>query len=250
MIPAETLNAAFPAIAPESRLVALEAPESPAAEQYRVLFQRVLRLAARRPMRVLAITSAGRGEGRTTTAANLALTAAQEGRAAVLVEADLRRPVLAARLGLAPRAGLAEVLEGAAELAQAIVRVGPLAVLCAGDARDPGQALRSPRALAVMDQLRAAYEHVILDAPPALAFADGDRLASAADAALLVVRSGATPRQVVRLALDALGERAAGVVLNAVDAAVVAHGRWLYGDAARSVAPPPPAVEPRRAEPM
>ncbi|ACL66167.1 capsular exopolysaccharide family [Anaeromyxobacter dehalogenans 2CP-1] len=250
MIPAETLNAAFPTLAPESRLVALDAPASAAAEQYRVLYQRLLRLAARRPMRVLAITSAGRGEGRTTTAANLALTAAQEGRATVLVEADLRRPVLAARFGLAPRAGLAEVLEGAAELAQAVVRVGPLAVLCAGDPRDPAQALRSPRAVAIMEQLRAAYEHVILDAPPALAGADGDRLVQAADAALLVVRSGATPRQVVRLALDALGERAAGVVLNAVDAGAVAHGRWIYGDASAVAPPPVPVPEVRRAEPL
>ena len=60
-----------------------------------------------------------------------------------------------------------------------------------------------------MEQLRAAYELVVLDAPPALAFADGDAALGAADAALLVVRAGTTPRQVVRLALEALGDRAA-----------------------------------------
>jgi protein-tyrosine kinase len=245
MIPAETLKATFPALAPESRLVALAAPDSPAAEQYRVLYQRLLRLALRRPMRVVAVTSAGRGEGRTTTAANLALTAAQEGRPAVLVEADLRRPSIAALLGLAPRAGLADVLDGTAELGQAVVRVGALTVLCAGAARDPGAALRSPRAAVVMEQLRAAYELVVLDAPPALALADGDRVASAADAALLVVRAGATPREVVRLAIEALGERCAGMVLNGVDAAAAVHGRWLYADPA---AGPPPAPE-RRVEP-
>jgi protein-tyrosine kinase len=237
MIPAETLKATFPATAPESRLVALVEPQSPAAEQYRVLWQRVLRLSVRRPMRVLAITSAGRAEGRSLTAANLALTAAQEGRPTILVEADLRRPALAALFGLVPRAGLVDVLEGTAELGQAVVRSGGLALLCAGDVRDGQGALRSPRAPQVMDQLRAAYEHVILDAPPALAFADGDRVAAAADAALLVVRAGTTPRQVVRLALDALGDRAAGVVLNDVDPAAVAHGRWLYPDAAGAPAP-------------
>ena len=137
MIPAETLQATHPAAAPEKRLVALAAPESPAAEQYRVLYQRLARLAARRPMRVVAVTSAGRGEGRTTTAANLALIAAQEGAPVVLVEADLRRPSLASLFGLAPRAGLAEVLDGTAELSQAVVRVGALSVLCAGEVRDP-----------------------------------------------------------------------------------------------------------------
>lgn len=243
MIPAETLQASHPAAAPESRLVALAAPESQAAEQYRVLYQRLLRLAARRPARAVAITSAGRGEGRTTTAANLALTAVQEGRTVVLVEADLRRPVLATLFGLAPRAGLGDVLDGTAELGQAVVRAGGLSILCAGDVRDPANTLRSPRVPAVMEQLRAAYEHVVLDAPPALAFADGDRLAAAADAAVLVIRAGVTPRHVVRLALEALGERAAGVVLNDVDAAAAGRGGWLYADGADAT----PAAADRRA---
>lgn len=230
MIPAETLQASHPTTAPEARLVALADPESPAAVQYRVLYQRLLRLASRRPTRVVAITSAGRGEGRTTTAANLALTAVQEGRSVVLVEGDLRRPTLAGLFGLAPRPGLGEVLEGAAELGQAVVRAGGLAILCAGEVRDPAATLRSPRLPAVMEQLRAAHELVILDAPPALAFADGDRLAAAADAAVLVIRAGVTPRHVVRIALEALGERAVGVVLNDVDAAAGGRVSWLYAD--------------------
>ncbi|HEY6099939.1 MAG TPA: CpsD/CapB family tyrosine-protein kinase [Anaeromyxobacter sp.] len=226
MMPAETLKATIPVPAEQARLVALDGPSSPAAQQYRVLHQRLVRLAARRPLRVVAITSAGRREGRTTTAANLALTAAQEGRATVLVEGDLRRPSIGALLGLAPRAGLAEVIEGKAELAQAVTRLGPLAVLCAGgDGADTP--LRNPRVQAVMEQLRAAYDLVVVDAPPALAFADGDRLVATADAAVLVVRAGTTPRQVVRLALESLGERAVGVVLNDVDAGAIAHGRWI-----------------------
>ncbi len=232
MMPAETLQAALPDVAPESRLVALAAPESAAAEQFRVLHARLVRLAARRPLRVLAVTSAGRREGRTTVAANLALTAALEGRPTLLVEADLHRPSLAGLLGLAPRAGLADVLAGTAELGQAIARVGPLAILLAGEPRDAAAALRSPRAPAIVDQLRSAYDLVVMDAPPALAFTDGDRLASGADGALLVVRAGATPRAVVRLALDALGDRAAGVVLNDVDVGAVAHGSWIYQGAA------------------
>jgi capsular exopolysaccharide synthesis family protein len=229
MMPAETLKATIPVPSEQARLVALEKPDSPAAEQYRVLHQRLVRLAARRPLRVVAVTSAGRREGRTTTAANLALTAAQEGRPTVLVEGDLRRPSLSALLGLAPRSGLAEVIEGKAELAQAVTRLGPLAVLCAGgDGTDAP--LRSPRAQAVLEQLRAAFELVVVDAPPAIAFADGDRLVAAADAAILVVRAGSTPRRVVRLALDSLGDRAAGVVLNDVDAESIAHGTWIYGE--------------------
>ncbi len=231
-MPAETLNTTVPAIAAESRLVVLAAPDSPAAEQFRVLHQQLVRLAARRPLRVVAVTSVGRREGRTTTAANLALAAAQEDRATLLVEADLRRPALAALFGLAPRAGLAEVLEGGTDLAQAVARLGPLSILCAGAAREDTS--RSPRAAVLMEQLRAAYDLVVLDAPPAMAFSDGDRIAAAADGALLVVRAGSTPRQVVRLALDSLGERVAGIVLNDVDVSAVAHGRWIYGTEAKT----------------
>jgi protein-tyrosine kinase len=229
MMPAETMKATVPVPSDQARLVALDRPDSPAAEQYRVLYQRLVRLAARRPLRVVAVTSAGRREGRTTTAANLALTAAQEGRSTVLVEGDLRRPTLAALLGLAPRAGLADVIEGRAELGQAVTRLGPLAVLCAGG-EGADAPLRNPRAMAVLEQLRAAYDLVVVDAPPAIAFSDGDRLAGAADAAVLVVRAGATPRQVVRLALESLGERVVGVVLNDVDADSIAHGTWIYGE--------------------
>lgn len=227
-MPAETLKATLPVVAPESRLVALGAPDSAAAGQFRVLHARLARVAARRPLRVVAVTSAARGEGRTFTAANLALIAAQEGRATILVEGDLRRPSFSSLFGLAPRAGLAEVLEGSAELGQAIARVGPLAVLCAGGVRDAAALERSPRAAAVMEQLRAGYDLVVVDAPPALAFSDGDRIAAAADGVVLVVRAGMTPRQVVRLAMDSLGDRVAGIVLNDVDAGAVAHGRWIY----------------------
>lgn len=244
MMPAENLQATQPDLHPEARLVALAAPESAAAEQYRVLHQRVLRLAARQPLRVLAVTSAGRREGRTLTAANLALTAAREGRRAVLVEADLRHPALGRILGLAPRLGVADLLAGRATLADALTRVGPLSVLLAGDAGDdPGALLRSPAAPALLDQLRAGHDLVVLDAPPALAFSDGDRLSGDADAALLVVRAGVTPRQVVRLALDALGDRAAGIVLNDVDPAAVAHGRWIWpGEEGAAAAAPAPEV--------
>jgi capsular exopolysaccharide synthesis family protein len=233
MMPAETLQATDASIGPEARLVALAAPDSAAAEQYRVLHQRILRIALRRPLRAVAVTSAGRREGRTTTAANLALTAAQEGRRTVLVEADLRRPALARLLGLAPRAGVADVVAGRADLGQATARIGPLSVVAAGDDREPGALLRTPAATALLEQLRGEFELVVLDAPPALAFSDGDRLSGAADGAVLVVRAGATPRQVVRLALEALGERAVGIVLNDVDPDAIAHGRWIYpGEAA------------------
>lgn len=230
-VPAETLGIS-PAIQPAAAggLATLAPRDSAAAEQYRVLQQRLERLAAKRPMRVVAITSSARGEGRSTTALNLALTAAEDGREVALVECDVRKPCLAQRLDLVPRAGLAEVALGAAELSQALCRVGRLSVLCAGDVKDPAAVLRSPRLSGIIDALRSSFALVVLDVPPALAFADAERLAAAADGAVLVVRAQQTPREVVRLALETLGDSAVGIVLNQVDAGTIAHGKYLYVD--------------------
>jgi protein-tyrosine kinase len=226
-VPAETLGA-FPH--PEEATPAtLAAPESLAAEQFRLLLARVDRAASARPLRTLAVTSCARGEGRSTTSLNLAYAAARDGREVVLVECDLRRPKLAALLDLAPRPGLAEVVEGKAELAQAITRVNGLSVICAGEARDAASVLRSPRLGATLDALRASFPLVVFDAPPALAFADASRLAAATDGVLLVVRAGATPREVVRMAVDSLSEKVVGIVLNGVEDA--GYARYLRNDA-------------------
>jgi capsular exopolysaccharide synthesis family protein len=228
-VPAQTLE--VPQGLDVKKSGAIAAPDSAAAEHFRQLLQRIDAAAAVRPVRVVAVTSSARGEGRTTIAANLALTAAREGRDVTLVECDVRRPSLAALLGLAPRAGLAEVVSGAAELPQALCRSGSLAVLTAGDVRDPGAILRSPRLAATIEALRAS-PLVLLDVPPALAFADAGRLAATADGVLLVVRAGTTPRQVVRMAVEYVGPRLLGVVLNDVDASSSVHGRYLYADPA------------------
>jgi capsular exopolysaccharide synthesis family protein len=214
----------------EGRLVALVSPESMAAEQYRVLLNRLDRICAERLLRTIAISSCGRGEGRSLTAANLCLTAAIENREVALVECDLRKPSLARLFDLAPRAGLAEVVEGKAELSQALSRVGKAAVLCAGEARDPVAVMRSPRLAATLDALRASHERVVLDAPPALALSDAGRLSTAADGVVLVVRAGETPRDVVRMAVEALSHRLVGIVLNCVEEP--SYARYLRSEAA------------------
>ena len=228
-VPAETLGALV-AGREQARLVAVAAPESAAAEQYRILLARLDRAAVARPLRAIAITSCTRGEGRSTTAANLALTAAREGRETALVEGDLRRPGLAQLFDVAPRVGLAEVAEGRAELAQALVRVGGVTLLCAGEARDPAAAMRSPRIAATVDALRSSFPLVLVDAPTALFLSDGSRLAASMDGIILVVRAGETPRDLVRMAIDALPQRLLGIVLNGVDEP--GYARHLKAEAA------------------
>ncbi len=228
-VPAETLGTLV-AGREDARLVALAAPESVAAEQYRILLARLDRAAIAHPLRAIAVTSCARGEGRSTTAANLALTAAREGRETALVECDLRKPSLAHLLDVAPRAGLAEVVEGKAELTQALVRVAGVALLCAGEPRDAAAAMRAPRLAATVDALRSSFSLVVVDAPPALAFSDSSRLVASLDGIVLVVRAGQTPRDLVRMAVDALPERLLGIILNGVDEP--GYTRYLKSDAA------------------
>ncbi len=229
-VPAENLGTVFQP-RDDARLVAFDEPESAAAEQYRILLARIDRAAHARPLRTIAITSCARGEGRTVTAANLALTAARDGRDVALVECDLRRPSLTALLDLAPGPGLAEVVEGRAELSQALCRVGGLMVLPAGDATDVPAVLRNPRLAVTMETLRSSFSTVILDLPPALALSDAGRLATTADGIVLVVRAGETPRDVVRMAVDALPDRLLGIVLNGVEEG--GYGRYLRNEAIR-----------------
>jgi len=231
-VPAENRLAAPPPLHDEGRLAALAHPESMAAEQYRLLLARLERMKAARPMRVVAVTSCARGEGRSMTAASLALTAAREGREVALVECDLRRPSLAGLFEIEPRGGLAEVVRGEVELQQALVRVDGVMVLCAGEARDPPALLRNPRLAMTLDTLRASFPLVVLDAPPALALSDAARLEGVVDGMLLVVKAGETPREVVRLAVEGLGDRLLGIVLNGVEEP--GYARYLRHEAPAS----------------
>jgi protein-tyrosine kinase len=204
--------------------VAATEPGSPAAEQYRLLGTRLeardLGPAGRRAQFLL-VTSPRLGDGKTTTSANLALTMSQEfQQKVVLVEADLRRPVLAASFGVPAEPGLVEVLMGAATLEQALVPISGhhLFLLPAGlaGARST-ELLASSLMQRVADALRARFTRIVVDTPPAL-LADTHVLARLADGVLLVVRAGITPRPALERALAAVDrQKLIGLVLNEVD---------------------------------
>jgi capsular exopolysaccharide synthesis family protein len=202
-------------------LVAISVPGSSAAEQFRLLRTRIESREQGRRAQILLVTSPRIGDGKTTTSANLALTMAQEfQQTVVLVEADLRRPTLAAQFGVQAEPGLVDVLVGAATLEDALVTVPGyhLALLPAGIA-----AARSTELLAstvmqrVLASLRARFSRIVIDTPP-VALADTHVLARQADGVLVVVRAGVTPRPAVERALAGIDrERLMGIVLNEVD---------------------------------
>jgi polysaccharide biosynthesis transport protein len=178
-------------------------------------------------VRSVMVTSAGPGEGKTFTACNLAIASVSRGARVLLIDADLRACGVAAFLHL-PRStpGLSDVLIGQATLRDVekefrVNGTGELCVIPAGTSRhDTGAILEGEEFTSLLAQVKSAFDLVILDTPPLNIIADAATIAARVDAILLVVRSGVTDREALRLTLERL-ERShgpvAGVVLNGVE---------------------------------
>jgi protein-tyrosine kinase len=202
-------------------LVAAISPHSTAAEQYRAIRTRIDQHEGDSPLRTLMITSPGAGDGKSITAANLALTMAQEyQRTVILVDADLRAPRILELFGLGSGPGLAEVLAGQASLDEALLYVADqrLAILPAGsEPQFPTELLGSAAMRRTLDQLRARFDRVLVDLPAVTPLADVAVAAPLSDGIVMVVRAGVTQRPALEQALATLeGDRVIGVVLNEV----------------------------------
>ncbi|MFI9766635.1 polysaccharide biosynthesis tyrosine autokinase [Streptomyces sp. NPDC052415] len=168
----------------------------------------------------LLIASALPGEGRTHTALDVALSVARTGKRVVLVEADLRRPRLAAELGLRGAPGLTGVLTGAASTHDALENWAPgrIRVLPSGPAHpDPDPLLAGPQMEHLLRTLEADADLVVVDSPPLLPFADAATLATITEGVAFVIRSGRTRRDDAVRALDtltAVHARVLGAVLT------------------------------------
>ena len=208
----------------EARLIMMEDALSPTAEAYRILQSSLAFLEVGTSAKVLLLTSATPGEGKSTTAANLAIAFAEAGSRTVLVDADLRHPRLHKFFKVDNRSGLSDILTGRATFDQ-IVKAGGwhqsdsgLALLTAG--RPLGhttKALNSPALTDLLGRLRQA-DVVILDAPPTLPVADTALLATHADAVLVVANPSVSSRPALEQLgrrLPSLGAKVLGIVLNA-----------------------------------
>lgn len=201
--------------------------DTPLAERYRHLRLRLDEGAHGSAGRQLVvITSAIPGEGKTTTAVNLALAHAEiPNRVTLLVDADLRRPSLTRYVARKPRLGLADVLEGAAQLDDVLIAMAGsrLWVLPAGTPRQTPTALLQTETFAsLITELRSRFDRIVIDTPPTLAFADAAIVAPHGDGALLVVRAGTTTKPLIQRARGSLaGSCVLGVVLNDVASTII-----------------------------
>jgi capsular exopolysaccharide synthesis family protein len=196
------------------------APPYRPSESFRQLRTNLRYLAVDQPApRVIAITSAVAGEGKTTVALNLASALAEAGRSVCLVEADLRRPTLAQSLGLVAEVGVTTILVGRTTVEEALQYVDEhLAVLTSGVLPpNPSELLDSAQTRKLFAQLSELFDYAIVDTAPLLPVSDGVTVASMADVSLLVTRAGKTSHRQVADAVEtlaAVGARPAGVVLN------------------------------------
>ena len=205
-------------------LVTKSRPRSQMAESYRALRTSLLLTFPGGPPKVILITSALPEEGKTTTSVNAAIVLAQKGTRVLLIDADLRRPSIHKTLGMGPTLGLSNVLTGAASLQEAIIPstiVPEMFLLPAGTPPpNPAELLASTKMKNVLEELRKHYDHIVIDSPPTLSVTDAVVMSTAADAVVLVIRSGHTTRPALRRARDILlqvNARVCGVLVNAVN---------------------------------
>lgn len=189
-------------------------------EAYRRLRTSVQYLATTRDISTLLITSAQPGEGKSVTAANLAIALAQGGTSVALVSADMRRPTIENLFGIRNNDGLSVALRAPESTNLPVVSIGVenLAIVPSGPAPErPGELLGSERFKSLIKQLDATYDVVIIDTPPLLAAADAGSASSAVEGVMLLVDPGKTDTELllqVRSELDRIGANVVGSIIN------------------------------------
>lgn len=220
----------------DEHLVSLLVPESFEAEQYRALRHVVEQRRRGRALTVIAVTSAAAGEGKSTTAINLAGALSQDPAARVLlVDADLRLSSVSVQLGLRASApGLVEaVLDPGIALEDLVQRLTAfnLSVLPGGRTPEaPYEILKSPRLGLLLEEARRRYDTVVIDTPPLVPIPDSRILAKWVDGFLLVVAAHRTPRRLLGEALALMDPaQVIGIVLNGDDRLFSAYSGYYDG---------------------
>lgn len=197
-------------------------PKSIAAESYRTLRTNIQYSSFDKEYKVIMVTSSEPGEGKSTTAGNLALCLAQGEKKVILVDCDLRKPSLHKKFKISNIVGLSDVMIGKEELVTAMHRYNNnLVILTSGKIPpNPSEMLSSKAMTTLLDALKQNFDYIILDTPPVQAVTDSQILATKADGTILVVRAERTKKDSVQSAINLLKKVNAdviGTVLNGLD---------------------------------
>lgn len=204
-------------------LIAHRNPKLPITEQYRLIRTNIQFSSVDKNMKTIVITSPEPSDGKSTTAANLAIVLAQQGKPVLLVDADLRKPTVHFAFNASNINGLTSILAKRISFDDAIVKtfVPNLSILTSGTIPpNPSELLASNAMETLVDELTPMFEYIIFDTPPILAVADAQIIANKCDGAVMVVASGKTQKDRAIKAKELLEKAKAkllGVVINGVE---------------------------------
>mgnify|MGYP000971263697 CR=1 FL=1 len=209
-------------------------PKSPVSEAYRVLRTNIQFLSVDKPLKTILVTSSGPKEGKTTTIANLAVILAQGGNKVLLIDTDLRKPMLHKVFLLLNDRGLTNLLtlqKDAMSFIQHDV-VKNLDILTSGRIPpNPSELLSSNAMKSFLENVKNKYDIVLMDSPPVGGITDASIISTYADGTILVVKSGKTEIDAVKIAreiLDNVNANIIGVVLNHLDKKAVGNNYYPY----------------------
>jgi len=218
----------------DPHIVAYHHPHSHLTESFRRLKAMIRGIAGGDKLRTLTLTSAGKGEGKSTTALNLAIAMCQDFDARVaIVDADLRRPRIHRLLGFTPRRGLSDILGGEALPEDVLITnsVPRLTILPGGrSSKTPSEMLGSPRMRQLIEELKSRFDFILFDTPPVLTVADAIVLGPMTDGVVMVIQAGKVRKKPIERAVELLhNSNIIGFVLNRGDL-VLSHYGYRYYD--------------------
>jgi polysaccharide biosynthesis transport protein len=201
----------------------LENPKSPAAESIRDIRTSLGFVRPDKPLKKLLITSSGPQEGKSSICANLAVTEAQAGKKVILLDCDLRRPMVNRIFDFPRKPGFSELVTGKAELDDVIRQTGVdgLQAICSGHVPpNPSEIIEAGVRMGLFDRIAARCDLLIIDSPPAAVVTDAVSIAPQADTVILISRCGKVQQKVVQgvwQKLHKTGAHLAGAVINEFD---------------------------------
>ncbi|HZJ76120.1 MAG TPA: CpsD/CapB family tyrosine-protein kinase [Oscillospiraceae bacterium] len=216
------------------RLIVHTNPKSPISEAYRTLRTNIQFSSLDKPVKTIVITSAGPGEGKTTSATNLAITMAYSGSKVLLVDADLRKPVLHRIFGISNQFGLTSVLVSELNYKERILPtyIEGLEILPVGVIPpNPSELLASNKMKQLLSEAREDYDFILIDTPPAAVVTDASILAAIADGTILVCSSGQVPIEGAIRAkelLENVNANIIGVILNKIPTDQKNYSHYYY----------------------
>ena len=199
-----------------------KAPKSIDAEAYRSLRSNIEYSSFDDEYRVIVVTSSVPGEGKSTTAGNLAIALAQSGNKVLLVDCDMRKPSIHKKFKISNAAGTAELLLRKKLFEEVANKYNEnLTIITAGKIPpNPSEMLASRAMTAFIEEMKKEFKYIILDTPPLQAVTDAQVLSTKADGVLLVIRAGSTKREMVLNSVDLIKKvqgKVIGTVLNGVE---------------------------------